>query len=259
MPEQIHKKISNDNFFLIAFICGFVLFLVLQVIFLLLAAIAVELRQPGFFSSFYENYFVNNTLELTPVVVGILNVSQMIAELLIAGIFIVILRKELAKDWKDAISSNNIGHNLAIIGGGFVAILVATYGLSYIYDALSIEGTSENQAMIEAFLSFDSKIFMIITTVLLAPFVEEILFRKLLFGVLEDKMHLKPLLAVLISALLFAAIHGVDIFFFQYFALALIISASYALSNNNIFVSIGLHFINNSFSIVMYFLYEALT
>lgn len=256
--EPIYKKISNENFYLLAFVVGMVLFIGFQLVFMLVAAFVVEFQQPGFFEDFFLNYLEGNTLDLTQTNVAILNVSQMIGELLLAGLFIAILGKELKKDWVRAIDKSQIGRNLAIIALGFVSILFVTYGLNIVYEFFQIEGTSDNQELIEAVLKFDSRIFMIITTILLAPFVEEILFRKFLFGILEVKLHLKPIWAVILSAAIFAGIHSIDLFFFQYFALALILSISYAASKNNIFVSMGLHFVNNAMTIIAFFAYEGM-
>ncbi|MGD9886495.1 MAG: lysostaphin resistance A-like protein [Bacilli bacterium] len=256
--EPIYKKLSNANFYFIAFLLSLILFNILPIIFMVAASLAVEFKQPGFFTNFMNDYLGTGELVFTPTIVGILSVSQMLGEIFLAGLFVALLWKVLGKDWKRAFSKNNIGRSFATILIGLVAIYASTYAVTIIYELLKIEGTPDNQNLIESMLQYDSKIFMIITTVLLAPFVEEIIFRKLLFGVVEEKFKLSRIWAILISAALFAAVHGVDVFFFQYLALALVISGVYAFSNNNVFVSIALHFLNNSISIVLFFFAEAL-
>ncbi|MGD9604842.1 MAG: lysostaphin resistance A-like protein [Bacilli bacterium] len=258
MEQPITKKFNDANFYLLAFFGSFILFNILPLVFLVVASLAVEFQQPGFFASFLNDYLGSGDLVFTPTVIGILNISQMLGEILLLGIFVVILWKHFIRDGKLFFSKANFGKYIGIILVGFIAINVAIVGLAEIFELLKIEGTSENQSIVESMLSYDSKIFMIITTILLAPIVEEIIFRKLLFGVVEEKFHLPPIFAILISAVIFAAIHAVDAFFFQYLALALIIAGSYAYSKNNIFVPIGIHLINNALSVILYFLSEGL-
>ncbi|MDD3106860.1 MAG: hypothetical protein PHP65_03540, partial [Bacilli bacterium] len=76
--EPIYKKISNENFYLLAFVVGMVLFIGFQLVFMLVAAFVVEFQQPGFFGDFFLNYLEGNTLDLTQTNVAMLNVSQLI-------------------------------------------------------------------------------------------------------------------------------------------------------------------------------------
>jgi membrane protease YdiL (CAAX protease family) len=117
--------------------------------------------------------------------------------------------------------------------------------MTLLYDLLGIKGTSGNQSAIEDALRSPTGFLMLLSVILLAPFVEELLFRKLCFGALEVKLHFPKIIAVLVSSLLFAVMHGVDIFYFQYLAMALVISGSYALFKNNIYIPMGIHFLNN--------------
>jgi len=99
---------------------------------------------------------------------------------------------------------------------------------------------------------------MMISVILFAPFVEEVLFRKLLFGTLEEKFKLKPIVAIIASTLVFSLIHVSSgdniIYIFQYLPLAFVITYSYYKSERNIFVPMGIHFLNNLISVlVVYF------
>jgi membrane protease YdiL (CAAX protease family) len=116
-----------------------------------------------------------------------------------------------------------------------------------------VPGDATNQKLIESAVESSTGIFMVLSVFLLAPFVEEMLFRKFLYGIFEDKLRLRPLFAILISAILFAAMHAVDIFFFRYLPLALVLCIAYSLSKNNIFVPMGIHFLNNS-TIIIFFI-----
>ena len=96
--------------------------------------------------------------------------------------------------------------------------------------------------------------FVILYTVILAPIFEEIVFRKLLFYVFRKNTKLPMWAVVLIVSCLFAGIHVTDvesfIFFPQYFVLALIITSAYAFTKENLYVCIGLHFLNNLVSVL---------
>ena len=106
-----------------------------------------------------------------------------------------------------------------------------------------------NQEQIVKALQGSTKTFVIIYTVILAPIFEEILFRKLLFTALKKCTKFPIWAIVLIVSTLFAFMHVSDleslVFFPQYFVLAVIITTSYAISKENLFVSTGMHFLNN--------------
>ena len=93
---------------------------------------------------------------------------------------------------------------------------------------------------------------MLLSVMLLALFVEEILFRKILYGVVQDS-QLRPLIAIVISAVIFAALHAVDLFFFNICRWS-VLCTSYSLSKNNILVPIGIHFLNNSTILIYFFM-----
>lgn len=188
----------------------------------------------------------------------------------------------------------NLKKNLLIIFIGCIAIIVSTYIVNIIITIILLIGnkvgiigdkyvdpnaTSENQQLIISMMtnSFYSAILTIIPTVIMAPILEEIVFRKALFG-LSNKL---PILRVFIVSIIFASIHvtsgiltnslnvliGTDtidsvlvemIYFFSYFSGALILSFAYYLSDYNILVTIAIHFFNNLISTLeIYLLFAA--
>lgn len=254
MENQIYKKLSNGNFYVIAFLTAIVLFYLLSILAMFAGAMGMEYRSPGFFQSFMDAYLTGDMGANSNLFYGMLNVSQMVGELILAGLFVFILKNELRRDalrfkteWKSL---------LGTIAVGFIVLLGLNFVVNLIYTLFGIEGTSENQELIEALLGGDYRFAMYLTTLLLAPFVEEILFRKLLFGVVEEKFRWKPIFAILISGFIFAAYHGVDIFIFQYLSMSLLLCVSYSFSKNNIFVPMGIHFLNNLLSVLFYVLYS---
>lgn len=118
--------------------------------------------------------------------------------------------------------------------------------MSQIYTYFGVGGTSANQESIVMALDSSSAVFMYLSVVLLAPLVEELLFRKVLYGMVEETFKMPKIVSIIGSALIFASLHAVDVFFFQYFFMALVLCSSYSLFRNNILIPMGIHFLNNA-------------
>jgi membrane protease YdiL (CAAX protease family) len=208
----------------------------------------VALKVPGFKVEFTEA--LTNFKLMNDLMWGVQNISQFIGEVVLSALIVLFLGKRIVNGFKEF--KKNLMGNIGLIVGGFLILLFVSAILNYLYEEVfKITGTAENQLLIEAAIGSSTGIFMILTVVFLAPFVEEIIYRDLMFGILEKKFRFKPILAVIISAALFAALHAVDVFFFQYFAMGLILSGSYSYSRNNIFIPMGIHFLNNA-SVLFY-------
>ena len=92
----------------------------------------------------------------------------------------------------------------------------------------------------------------VLTAVILAPIVEELLFRGLIFGALAPRLGV--LASALITALLFGAIHGDAILFPTLAALGFVAALAYA-ATANLWVAVILHSLNNALG--MFFLIGA--
>ncbi|NLD26178.1 MAG: CPBP family intramembrane metalloprotease [Acholeplasmataceae bacterium] len=242
MSERLIKKMGLGNFYLLAFIIAFALFYFLQLILMFFAIGVLNYKNPGFFQSFQAA--LNNMSLMTDTMWAVQNVSQFAGELILAVLIVAFFWKAIAEDFKLFIKDWK--SNLLTVLFSLVIIVLSSLAMQELYNLFGISGSSENQEMIESALESNTSILMLLTVLLLAPFIEEILFRKLLFGVVEEKIHLKPIFAIIISALFFSALHALDIFYFQYLPLALVLCVSYYLSKNNIFVPMLIHLINNS-------------
>lgn len=169
-------------------------------------------------------------------------------------ILFVILYKQIIKNDSSNFKKNWWKYIIVVIIG-FVLLYISNILLEKVYDALGFEGeTSQNQQSIIDALSGSTKYFVLLYTIILAPIFEEIVFRKLFFTVLKKFTKLPSWAIVLIISAVFAFIHVSDIeslkFFPQYFVLAIIITTSYAITKENIFVSTGLHFLNNLVAVI---------
>ncbi len=83
----------------------------------------------------------------------------------------------------------------------------------------------------------------ILSLVVIAPIVEEIVFRGYLFGALAGRLGI--LGSALITALLFGAVHGDPVLFPSLVAIGFIAALAYA-ATGNLWVAIILHALNNS-------------
>lgn len=158
--------------------------------------------------------------------------------------------------FKDGITKfkENYKKYLLIIVIGFIAIIVFNYIATLIYDLIGVTGTSENQTIIERALNLPIRPIIVITVLVFAPIIEEIIFRKFLIKFLKTKIS-SPLVPYILSAVMFAIIHldgtVADLAFLPvYLILSSFITLGYKLSNDNIYVAMGIHFLNNLLSLV---------
>ena len=137
----------------------------------------------------------------------------------------------------------------------FFAMYVINFVVALIYESIGLTGESANEELINSILLSNAALPMIISVVLLAPVAEELLFRKILFGVSEKTFKLKPIFSIIISTLIFSFIHVSDLeslkYIFQYIPLAAVMCILYSYFNNNVYASILLHMMNNTFAVIM--------
>lgn len=188
---------------------------------------------------------------------------QAISYVLISGIFIVIyytiLKEDLInfkKEWKK---------NLIVIVVGFIGMYLLNVLMEYLFTALHLPTSSQNQDFIVSAVKGEVFIYVAFAVVILAPIVEEIVFRKMLFGAIESNLNLPKIVVVIISTVIFSLIHLSNelgmvftdinnfkylVAFFLYAPLAFVLSFTYSYTKNNIYVAIILHALNNLLSLI---------
>lgn len=145
--------------------------------------------------------------------------------------------------------------------------------ITYVGEILKIQAEPGNEQGINDIMASGTTnlIVMSIATVVLAPFLEEIVFRKGLFNLLSKKF--KPIWIIIISGLIFGSIHiispvilelnklaqgtgGINYliyefsYLFVYGAMGIAFGLIYQLSHRNLTVTIILHMINNFISVL---------
>jgi membrane protease YdiL (CAAX protease family) len=155
-------------------------------------------------------------------------------------------------------TSRNFADNLGVACRSMLVGLIGLYGLNelvYRLTRLAIDNrTNLNDTTISAQIQDAPRVTLLII-VFLAPFVEEVLFRGLVFGNLKSKSRV---VAYLVSCLLFALIHvwqfavvQQDITYFllmvQYLVPGAVLAWAYE-SSGTLWASIGLHAAANALS-----------
>lgn len=169
-------------------------------------------------------------------------------------IFIIVFRRYFAAQINYCIQNKK--QILKVIGIGLSLMLIASFIASVLLSLLGVTETSQNQDSLNQISngSLFEKIGLFVFSVLMAPIVEEFVYRKAVFGILE---RVNFVVAIIFSALLFGFMHvtGGDYIQIIYYAgLGIVLGIVYHLSKNNIIVPITVHLCFNLFVNVMMFI-----
>jgi hypothetical protein len=173
----------------------------------------------------------------------------------IAGsLFLFIDKTNFKKDW--VTFKKSIRNNIVFIIIGYVLVNIALYVSKYIFGLLGIEGTSANESTIAGMFSTNpiNLILLFLLLCVFTPIVEEIIFRKVVYNFFSPKLG--NVVAILASGLIFGLMHVVAfsdyIQSIPYIFMGFVFGFIYYVSKKNIYVTIGLHFVNNFVSFATY-------
>lgn len=169
------------------------------------------------------------------------------------------LRSDLLFDYQLSLKLNKkiIGFVIAgylyvifgnIISNVFINLIAFIFSSNYT--------PASNQIFIESMLNDNGVFLMIIGAVILGPIVEELIFRKAMFGLIR-----KPQIALIVSSLIFALIHVVTELFsasfisivlttIPYLTMGFIFGFIYLKYNKNIYIVTLVHMLTNLISIL---------
>ena len=163
--------------------------------------------------------------------------------------------KEHSMSWKDAFgfSSKNLGSVVAVgaltaVTGFFMAAMVGAL-VTAAFEAMNIEVSA--QEVVNTFQNaeyFSQKLLLGLMAVILAPFVEELMFRGVLFTAL--KQYLPGWVAIWGSALFFGLVHANMVSFIPLTLLAVLLTRLYE-RTGNLWAPIFAHAIFNSINLVL--------
>lgn len=247
----IFKKIPDGLTYLILFVSSIVfteLFILLYVVQLRksISTIRSDIIKDGLKAG---EYVYKHILSLSSVV------AQVVAYTLFICVIFAICFKVFKVEFQEF--KLHLSKKIGMIILFSIGIYIVDVIISRFYSIIGVDGTSMNQLMIYGALASPVKVPTILLTIVFAPIVEEIIYRKFMFGALHQQFKLPIWVAGLLSAIIFSLLHvssSLDqlIYFPQYFALALVLVGAYIYSGQNIYFSISVHVINNAISILLW-------
>lgn len=156
------------------------------------------------------------------------------------------------------------------IGQGILIYYLGNVISNILSELIGLTGDSENQKTIVALLQSKYVAIVLLTTVILAPLIEEIVFRKAFFDLLSKKTKMNSITIIVVSGISFAMIHFVMaildillseqglgallselIYIVPYFISGLVLGYIYEKSERNILVPITIHMLNNILSAIL--------
>ncbi len=141
---------------------------------------------------------------------------------------------------------------------GFFLLMGALIAAQLILQSLDVTGTSENEMQIQKLFAADPTqlVLLFLLLCVFTPIVEEVIFRKVLFGYVESRTS--SVFAIIMSGAIFGIMHvlsyGDFIQSIPYIFLGLMLGYIYYRAKKNILVSIGAHSLNNLYVFVIYVL-----
>ena len=117
-------------------------------------------------------------------------------------------------------------------------------------------GEAANQQAVISAVTSSTGILMIVSAVIIGPIIEELVFRKAVFGLISNNT-----VALIVSTLVFGFIHVMSeasvteaiINGSSYFVMGFVFSFIYLKSDRNIMIPIAVHILNNAISILLIF------
>lgn len=187
------------------------------------------------------------------------SVSLQVVGLILIHLFL--RQHELA--WTEflGLKQPGLGRAVALAVAVVAVALPLTVGLNKVCEVLltQLAGKVETQPtmkILEISVSLPQRLYFGFTAIVLAPLLEEILFRAILYRGIKQYGH--PRLALFVSALLFAAIHLSLLTFVPLTVLAIILALLYDKADN-LMAPIAAHSLFNAANFILYLYQEEVT
>ncbi|USK34157.1 CPBP family intramembrane metalloprotease [Bacillus sp. F19] len=132
------------------------------------------------------------------------------------------------------------------VGGVFMALSVQVIAANIEIQVFGIEGESENTKVIMEVLKVTP--LLIVVTSIIGPILEEIIFRKILFGALYQRFNF--ILSALISSIVFALVHGEPQHLLLYGSMGFVFAFLYV-KTKRLLVPIFAHVAMNTFVVIL--------
>lgn len=199
---------------------------------------------------YFSNLMIVPRFFLTQAEDGTLHVDRKVYILvqLITAMYAVWSYREVIQRGFENLVKRRFVRDIAI---GYVVRVVLTILLALV---VPLQQT-DNQANIESLLSSTSIVLMLILTCVVAPIVEELVFREAIIGAFKDKMN--PWILTAISIFFFVLLHsisnsgGIDWnAALMYVPLTIPLVGMYRYYEDNVAASMLMHFVSNSVAMI---------
>lgn len=176
-----------------------------------------------------------------------------IYEIMVIAIMLLIFNKKIVKDFKDILINHKEYYSkyFKYYLIGLAIMLISNSIIIYIFES----GMSSNEEAIRDLFKV-SPLYIYFSSVIYAPIVEELTFRQGIRNIIG-----KNILFILVSGLLFGGLHVitdvnnlVDLLYIIPYSSLGIVFAYMLYKTDNIFVSMGFHFMHNGILIALQFL-----
>lgn len=197
--------------------------------------------QIGFQIVFYDIFVQKNFL--------VNNILLLIMEFVLMSILILMNRKKLENDYADFNENHKkylkYGFKLWFIG--LIIMMISNVIIAGMTKGLASNEEANRQLMLQY------PIYMVISTMMLAPFIEELTFR----GNFKDAFKNKKVF-ILFTAFVFASVHVLNgitsplelLYYIPYGALSIAFGKIY-METDNIYTTMVIHSVHNSLSIIL--------
>ena len=199
---------------------------------------------------YFSNLMIVPRFFLTQAEDGTLHVDRKVYILvqLITAMYAVWSYREVIQRGFESLVKRRFVRDIAI---GYVVRVVLTMLLALV---VPLQQT-DNQANIESLLSSTSIVLMLILTCVVAPIVEELVFREAIIGAFKDKIN--PWILTVISIFFFVLLHsisnsgGIDwSAALMYVPLTIPLVGIYRYYEDNVAASMLMHFVSNSVAMI---------
>lgn len=199
---------------------------------------------------YFSNLMIVPRFFLTQAEDGTLHVDRKVYILvqLITAMYAVWSYREVIQRGFENLVKRRFVRDIAI---GYVVRVVLTMLLALV---VPLQQT-DNQANIESLLNSTSIVLMLILTCVVAPIVEELVFREAIIGAFKDKMN--PWILTAISIFFFVLLHsisnsgGIDwSAALMYVPLTIPLVGMYRYYEDNVAASMLMHFVSNSVAMI---------
>ena len=184
------------------------------------------------------------------------NIILIASDLIIMVLLFLIYRKEIIEDFKAF--KNNKGRWFFRYLGIFVISVLVMGVLNAVLSKVTNQEISENEELVRQLIKV-LPVYMTISTVIYAPFVEELLFRKCIRKIIKGNDKYTKIIYILISSIIFGLLHVItldasfnDILMgIPYMVVGLSLGYIYIKTDDNLFGTMQFHLMHNTILLIL--------